>query len=103
MALAQEQRLRPRFTSLLLTEPAGHVLAGALGLALACAPAMGLTEHEPTIEYLVDLIAEAQTVRDTLAWFDGLPAERRAAPLAGLTPEREKAVLAAWHARNRSQ
>ncbi|MEO5819748.1 MAG: histidine kinase dimerization/phospho-acceptor domain-containing protein, partial [Vicinamibacteraceae bacterium] len=29
LALAQEQRLRPRFTSLLLTDPAGHVLAGA--------------------------------------------------------------------------
>lgn len=37
-----------------------------LGLALACAHAMGLTEHEPTIEYLVDLIAEAQTVRTCL-------------------------------------
>ena len=29
LALAQEQRLRPRFTSLLLTDPAGHVLARA--------------------------------------------------------------------------
>jgi aromatic ring hydroxylase len=37
-----------------------------LGLALACAHAMGLTEHEPTIEYLVDLIVEAQTVRTCL-------------------------------------
>jgi aromatic ring hydroxylase len=34
-----------------------------LGLALACADAMGLTEHEPTIEYLVDLVTEVQTVR----------------------------------------
>ncbi|HYB41369.1 MAG TPA: 4-hydroxyphenylacetate 3-hydroxylase C-terminal domain-containing protein, partial [Candidatus Methylomirabilis sp.] len=34
-----------------------------LGLALACADAMGLTEHEPTIEYLVDLIVDVQTVR----------------------------------------
>ena len=34
-----------------------------LGLALACADAMGLTEHEPTLEYLVDLIVDAQTVR----------------------------------------
>lgn len=38
----------------------------------------------------------AQTVRDTLAWFDALPAERRAALRAGLAPEREQAVLAAW-------
>ncbi len=34
-----------------------------LGLALACAHAMGLTEHEPTIEYLVDLVIDVQTVR----------------------------------------
>ncbi len=37
-----------------------------LGLALACADALGLEEHEPTIEYLVDLIAEVQTVRTCL-------------------------------------
>src|SRR5262245_20027339 len=29
-----------------------------LGLALACTDAMGLAEHEPTIEYLVDIIAD---------------------------------------------
>jgi 4-hydroxyphenylacetate 3-monooxygenase len=34
-----------------------------LGLALACAHAMGLTEHEPTIEYLIDLVVDVQTVR----------------------------------------
>ncbi len=34
-----------------------------LGLALACAHAMGLREHEPTIEYLVDLVVDVQTVR----------------------------------------
>jgi 4-hydroxyphenylacetate 3-monooxygenase len=34
-----------------------------LGLALACTHAMGLVVHEPTIEYLVDLIIEIQTVR----------------------------------------
>ncbi len=34
-----------------------------LGLALALTHAMGLKEHEPTIEYLVDLIAEVQTAR----------------------------------------
>ncbi|MBP6596688.1 MAG: NAD-dependent epimerase/dehydratase family protein [Arenimonas sp.] len=40
-----------------------------------------------------------QTVGDTLAWWRALPAERRAKPRAGLTPEREAAALAAWHAR----
>jgi aromatic ring hydroxylase len=34
-----------------------------LGLALACADAMGLKEHEPTIEYLLDLVIDVQTVR----------------------------------------
>src|SRR5215468_8077849 len=37
-----------------------------LGLALALTHAMGLKEHEPTIEYLIDLIAEVQTVRSSL-------------------------------------
>jgi aromatic ring hydroxylase len=34
-----------------------------LGLALACAHAMGLEAHEPTIEYLIDLVVDVQTVR----------------------------------------
>jgi 4-hydroxyphenylacetate 3-monooxygenase len=34
-----------------------------LGLALACTHAMGLKDHEPTIEYLIDLVVEVQTVR----------------------------------------
>ncbi len=38
------------------------------------------------------------TVRDTLTWWRAQPAERRAAPKSGLSPEREAAVLAAWHA-----
>jgi 4-hydroxyphenylacetate 3-monooxygenase len=38
-----------------------------LGLALACADAMGLKEHEPTIEYLMDLVIDVQTVRSCQA------------------------------------
>jgi 4-hydroxyphenylacetate 3-monooxygenase len=38
----------------------------SLGLALALTHAMGLKEHEQTIEYLVDLIVEVQTVRTCL-------------------------------------
>lgn len=41
----------------------------------------------------------AETVRDTLAWWNGLPAERRAHPRAGLPADREAAVLATWRAR----
>ncbi len=39
----------------------------------------------------------ADTARDTLAWFRTLPAERQADLKAGLKPEREAEVLAAWH------
>lgn len=38
----------------------------------------------------------ADTARDTLAWWGGLPAERRDRPRAGLSPAREAEVLAAW-------
>lgn len=41
----------------------------------------------------------AQTALDTLAWWKTLPAERRATLRAGLTPEREQAILAAWKAK----
>lgn len=42
----------------------------------------------------------ADTTAATLAWFDAQPAARRNAPLkAGLTPEREAEVLAAWKVR----
>ncbi len=36
-----------------------------------------------------------ETVADTLAWFRTLPADRQAAPKAGLSPAREQALLAA--------
>ncbi len=38
----------------------------------------------------------ATTAIDTLAWFRSLPAERQATLDAGLTPERENAVLKTW-------
>jgi aromatic ring hydroxylase len=37
-----------------------------LGLALACADALGLKSHEATMEYLTDLIVEVETVRSCL-------------------------------------
>jgi 2'-hydroxyisoflavone reductase len=39
-----------------------------------------------------------ETFRDTLAWWKAEPAERRAKPRAGLSPEREAEVLALWRA-----
>jgi 2'-hydroxyisoflavone reductase len=41
----------------------------------------------------------AVTARDTIDWFKTLPAQRRDNMTAGLKPEREKEVLAAWRAR----
>jgi 2'-hydroxyisoflavone reductase len=41
----------------------------------------------------------ATTTTDVLDWFRTLPAERRAQPRAGLAPEKERDVLAAWRAR----
>lgn len=41
----------------------------------------------------------AETARDTLAWWRTLPPERQAKPRAGLSAERETALLTAWHAR----
>jgi len=64
---------------------------GDLGFATidaAKAIAKGLTSR-PILE----------TAQDTLAWWNGLPEERRAAPKAGLAPAKEAAVLAAWKAR----
>jgi len=39
----------------------------------------------------------AETARDTLAWFKSQPRDRQSKLRAGLTPEREAEVLAAWH------
>lgn len=40
------------------------------------------------------------SARDTLAWFRTLPAERQAGLKTGLSPAREKALLALWRARS---
>jgi 2'-hydroxyisoflavone reductase len=41
----------------------------------------------------------AETARDTLTYYHAQTPERQAALKAGLAPEREREVLAAWHAR----
>jgi 2'-hydroxyisoflavone reductase len=43
----------------------------------------------------------ATTAADTVAYWESLPADRRAQPRAGLDPDTEEAVLAAWHARSK--
>ncbi|MEY2492089.1 MAG: hypothetical protein QOH24_1040 [Verrucomicrobiota bacterium] len=43
----------------------------------------------------------AETARDTLAWFKSQKPERQTKLRAGPAPEREKEVLAAWHAQEK--
>jgi hypothetical protein len=38
-----------------------------------------------------------ETVRDTLAWYQTLPADRQEHPHAGIAAEKEKDTLQAWH------
>jgi 2'-hydroxyisoflavone reductase len=63
----------------------GHAGLGSVdnSRALAC----GLGFRDPVA-----------TARDTLLWWNALPADRRAAPRAGLSAEREAQALAAWTA-----
>jgi len=42
----------------------------------------------------------AETAKDTLDWFKTLPEERQTNLRAGIEPDREAEVLAAWHARH---
>jgi 2'-hydroxyisoflavone reductase len=44
-----------------------------------------------------------ETARDTLVWWRAQTPERRAKPRTGLSPEREAAVLAAWHEAQKKQ
>jgi 2'-hydroxyisoflavone reductase len=43
----------------------------------------------------------ADTARDTLTWYHSRPAAEQEKARAGIAPEKEKAVLAAWHAARR--
>lgn len=62
--------------------------AGFARISIARALAAGLT-FRPL----------ADTTADLLAWYAGQPAERKAQVRAGISAEREKAVLAAWNAK----
>ncbi len=62
---------------------------------------VGFAQFDLTPELAAGLTLRptAQTARDTLSWFESLPAQRQAALKTGFTPEREQALLAAWRAR----
>ena len=58
----------------------------------------GLISRARAIKAGLTFRPTADTARDTLAYWKSLPEERRAKLRAGIAPEKEKAVLAAWHA-----
>lgn len=57
---------------------------------------MGQVSIEKAVEAGLKTRPLAETVEDTLAWWETLPAERREHPRAGLAAEKEQAVLAAF-------
>ncbi len=61
--------------------------ARSFGMSTERALAAGM-QHRP----------ERETARDLLAWWDTLPAERRASPKAGPSAGKEAEVIAAWKA-----
>jgi 2'-hydroxyisoflavone reductase len=86
-AFLERQKVRPWMDMPVWVPPTGE-LAGLTSVSNAKAMARGL-KFRPVLD----------TARDTLTWFNGLPPERQAElrKRAGLTPEREREVLAAWH------
>ncbi|HLM47329.1 MAG TPA: NAD-dependent epimerase/dehydratase family protein [Myxococcaceae bacterium] len=86
-AFLEKHKVRP-WMDLPVWVPAQGEMAGMSGVSNAKAMARGL-KFRPVVD----------TARDTLTWFNGLPPERQAElrKRAGLTPEREREVLAAWH------
>jgi 2'-hydroxyisoflavone reductase len=60
---------------------------------------MSTIKHDRAIEAGLTYRPYTQTVKDTLAWWPTVPAERRANPKFALTREREREILAAWKAR----
>lgn len=64
------------------------------------AKGMGRVSNERALKRGLTFRPPVDTARDTLAWFRSQPPERQQKPLrAGLPPEREREVLAAWHQR----
>ena len=57
-----------------------------------------LTSIEPAIRTGLRSRPMEDTVRDTLAWFQSLPADRQAKLRAGLDAQKEADTLRAWHA-----
>jgi 2'-hydroxyisoflavone reductase len=61
----------------------------------------GYFNRQRAIEKGLSFRPLAETARDTIAWFKTLPAERQAKLEAGIAPDKEKTVLAAWPAKGK--
>jgi 2'-hydroxyisoflavone reductase len=83
----EAQRVQP-WSEMPVWVPARGETAGFASRSIARALAAGLT-FRPL----------ADTARATLEYYDAQPEPRRAQLRAGIAPEKEQAVLAAWHAR----
>lgn len=59
-----------------------------------------LTSAKPALKTGLRCRPLQYTVRDTLAWFQSLPADRQAKLHAGLDPQKEAATLRDWHLGN---
>ena len=57
---------------------------------------MGAVSIRRALDHGLTFRPLAETARDTLAWFKAQPRERQEKLKAGITPEREAEVLAAW-------
>lgn len=62
---------------------------------------MGRTSIQRALDKGLTFRPLPETARDTLAWFKTLPSDRQEKLKAGLTADREKEVLAAWHKREK--
>jgi hypothetical protein len=71
---------------------------GAIPLWLPRPEYDGLPAHDvqPSLDAGLTIRPLAETTRDTLAWLEATPD----AVVSGISPEREKELLAAWHARD---
>jgi len=59
----------------------------------------GLVSRTRAVKAGLTFRPTADTARDTMTWWNALPEARRAKLRAGLAADKEKSVLAAWHAR----
>jgi 2'-hydroxyisoflavone reductase len=84
----REQNVRP-WGDLPVWVTQGPDNAGFMTVSVARAASKGLTYRPLEL-----------TARDTLAFHQSRPADRQQALRAGLKPEREAEVLAAWHSKN---